>query len=167
MGTPHTRWREMHPVRAVRHHVEDALLAPPRDPPDVALDRRRARAPRKSSLVEADEPLLGRAKERGVLAAPAVRIGVVERPPRRRARPRAEMLDDLGIRVPDRETGEVLDLRDEAAGVVDRVVDRRARGLAEVVVLLAVPGRGVDEPGPLSIGDEVRGGDLASRSIHG
>ena len=67
----------------------------------------------------------------------------------------------FGIRVPDREPGEVLHVGDESAGVVDRVVDLEAERLPELVVLLAVTGRDVDEAGALVHPDEVRGGDRA------
>src|SRR5262249_37653828 len=68
--TPHALARD-DPLQAVRHHVVDAVLAPRRDPLHVPLDRLE-RACAKAPFVELDEPLLGGAEERGVLAAPAV-----------------------------------------------------------------------------------------------
>src|SRR5713226_8649043 len=144
----------------VRDHVEDSVLAPRRDPLDVTLDRvEDARA--EAMLVELDEPLLGRAEERRVLAAPAVRVRVVERALGDEHAERSEMLDDLGIRLPDGEAREALHVRDEATVVVDRVVDLEAQRPAELVVLLAMSRGDVDEPRARVHRDEVRGGDLA------
>ena len=74
---PHALARD-DPVGPVRDHVEDALLAPAGDPRRPRSGWRRAPLPQ-PVLVERDEPLLGGAEERRVLAAPAVRIGVAER----------------------------------------------------------------------------------------
>src|SRR6059036_124780 len=52
----------------MRHHVEDALLTPGRDPAHVVPDGAE-RALAQAVLVERDEPLLGRAEQRRVLAA--------------------------------------------------------------------------------------------------
>ena len=83
---PHALARDG-PVGAVRDHVVDALLAPARDPLHVACGSpSSARCAAAPCLVERDEPLLGGAEERRVLAAPAVRIGVRRAAPRRAAR---------------------------------------------------------------------------------
>ena len=55
----------------------------------------------------------------------------------------------------------MLDVRDEAPVVVDRIVDLESLALAELVVLLAVARRDVDEPGPGIHRHEVRGADDA------
>src|SRR5215467_9326318 len=157
--TPHALARD-DPLQAVRHHVVDAVLAPRRDPLHVPLDRLE-RAGAKAPFVELDEPLLGGAEERGVLAAPAVGVGVVERPLGDQHPRPLEVLDDLGIRLPNREPPEVLHIGDEASGVVHRVVDLEPERFPELVVLLAVAGRDVHEPGPLVDGDELRRGNLA------
>src|SRR5439155_1490601 len=136
------------------------LLSPRRDPLHVALDRlERSRA--ELLFVELDKPLLGRAEERRVLAAPAVWVRVVKRARRDEHPDRSEMVDDPGIRLPDREAGEVLHARDEAAVVVHRVEDREAERSAELVVLLAVAGRDVDEARALVHRHEVRRRDRA------
>ena len=98
-----------HPLGPVGDHVEDALLAPFRDPPDVVADRVE-RATAQPVLVERDEPLLGGAEQRRVLAAPAVRIRVIERHRRDERADAPQVLDDLRIRIPHREPGEALDL---------------------------------------------------------
>src|SRR2546425_6128191 len=148
------------PFEAVRHHVVDAILAPRGDPLDIPLDRLE-RVGAEIALVEVDEPLLGRAKERRVLATPAGRVRVVERALRDQHSHALEVLDDLGIRVPHREPREVLDVGDESPGVVYRIVDLEAERFAELVVFLAVPWCDVHEAGSLVHPDEVRSGDLA------
>src|SRR5216117_514854 len=149
----------------MRHHVEDALLTPGRDPAHVVPDGAE-RALAQPVLVERDEPLLGRAEQRRVLAAPAVRIRVRQGMLGRQRADLLEVGDDLRIRVPHREAGEVLDLGHEPAVVVDGVVDLQAERAAELVVFLAVPGRDVDEPGPGVHRDERRGGDFSGPAIH-
>ena len=133
------------PFGAVRDHVEDALLAPVRDPVDLVPDGVE-RALAQAVLVQRDEPLLGGAEERRVLAAPAMRIRVDQRDGRHERAGPLEVLDDLRVGVPDRETGEVRHLRDEAPVIVDGIVDRQADLLAQLVVLFAVPRGDVDEP---------------------
>src|SRR5881296_3701929 len=105
----------------MRHHVEDALLTPGRDPAHVVPDGAE-RALAQAVLVERDEPLLGRAEQRRVLAAPAVRIAVGERLLRHQRTPRLEVRDDLRIGLPYGQAREVLDLGHEPAVVVYRVV---------------------------------------------
>ena len=147
------------PVGAVGDHVGDALLAPGRDPlhggqggegllaqrPDGAAAR---------CLVQRDEPLLGRPEQRRVLAPPAVGIRVGERDLRDQRAALPEERDDPGVRLPDGEAREVRDLGDEPPVVVDRVVDRQPERPAELVVLLAVPRRDVDQAGPRVHRDE-------------
>ena len=148
------------PVRSVRDHVEDALLAPGGDPAHVASDGLQcARA--EAVLVEGHEPLLGGAEQRRVLAAPAVRVRVLERHLGHERADRPKVRDDLRIRLPHCQAGEVLDLRDEPPVVVDGVVDTQPQRAAEVVVFLAVARRDVHEAGAGVHGDERRGGDLA------
>src|SRR2546426_2618223 len=114
------------PLGPVRHHVVDALLAPRRDPLHVALDRLEdARA--EALLVELDEPLLRGTEERRVLAAPAVRIRVVEPPLGNQHPDRPEVFDDPRVGLPDGEPRKVLHSRDEAAVIVHRVEDRQSQ----------------------------------------
>ena len=77
------------PVGPVGDHVEDAVVTPRRDPLDLVVDRvtrRIAQCPRLAVgagddgfAVHADEPLRGGEKDHRVVAAPAVRILVLER----------------------------------------------------------------------------------------
>ena len=144
----------------MRDHVEDPLLAPRRDPLDVTLDRVEG-ARTKPELVELDEPLLGRTEERRVLAAPAVRVRVVERTLGDEHAERPEVLDDLRVGVPDGEPREALHPGDEAPVVIDRVVDLEPERPPELVVLLPVARGDVDQPRARIHRDERRGGHLA------
>src|SRR2546426_343776 len=158
--TPHALAGER-PVGPVCDHVEDALLAPGGDPAHVASNGlQRARA--ETLLVEGHEPLLGGTEERRVLAAPAVRIGMVEGHLGHQSTPGAEEVDDLGVRLPDRQPRKVLHLGDEPSVVVHGVVDLEAEGPSELVFLLAVAGSDVDEPGAGVHGDEVCSCDLSA-----
>ena len=68
------------PVRPRRDHVADALLAPRRIPLHF-LDRRQRVLAQRSAVddaIHADEPLLGRAENRRIMAAPAMRITVLD-----------------------------------------------------------------------------------------
>src|SRR4029077_6170073 len=78
--TPHALAREA-PVGARLDHAADAVLAPGRDPARLAdLDERVvAQRRRVLGLAEAREPLLGRPKDDGGLAAPAARVLVAQR----------------------------------------------------------------------------------------
>src|SRR5215472_4652204 len=100
------------PVGTMRDHVEDAVTAPGWDPGDLVLDGIK-RALAKPLLVQGDEPLLGGAEERGVLAAPAVRILVAERHLSHERADLPQVLDDPRIRLPHRHTAEELDLGQE------------------------------------------------------
>src|SRR5207248_9996137 len=75
---------------AVRHHVVDAVAAPRRNPPDVAVDGVERRLPQRAAaealrpgagrrLVQRDETLRGGEEDHRVVAAPAVWILVRER----------------------------------------------------------------------------------------
>ncbi len=85
MGTPPDALAGDAPVRAGGDHVGDALLAPGGVPLDLfdlvegALTEGGLGAVRGDhGRFHADEPLLGGADDDGVVAAPAVRIGVLE-----------------------------------------------------------------------------------------
>ena len=85
---------------------------------------------------------------------------MVERPLGDQHAQAPEVLDDLRVRLPHREPREVLHVGDESPGVVHGVVDLEPERLAELVVLLAVAGRDVDEAGSLVHRDELRRRDL-------
>ena len=76
-----------------------------------------------------------------------MRIRVVERHFGHERAALAQQRDDLRVRLPDGLAGEVLDVRHEAAVVVDRVVDLEPVLAPELVVLFAVTGRHVHEAG--------------------
>ncbi len=65
------------------------------------------------------------------------------------------------VGLPRRETGKMLHLGDEAPIVVDRVVDAQPERAAQLVVLFAVAGRDVHEPGTSVHRDERRRRDRA------
>ena len=114
---------------------------------------------RRPSLVERDEPLLGGAEERRVLAAPAVRVVVGDGDrgdERADARGGASMI--FGFASHTVSPAKSLDLRRRSGRRrPPGCRSRRPGRAAEVVVLLAVPGRGVHEPGARVHRHEVRG----------
>ena len=82
MGTPQTRCREMHQSGRRGDHVGDALLAPGRVPLHFLDLFQRARAQRavrrRAWRLHRDEPLLGGAEDHWIVAAPAMRIRVLD-----------------------------------------------------------------------------------------
>ena len=136
------------PVGAERDHRLDPRLAPVR----AASGPRRSPSsvrPRRSLWSTRDEPLLGRPEDHRLLAPPAVRIAVHER-----------LLVDRGAPTPssrstitrigreDLLAGQPLRrLGGEPARLVDRAQDRKLIGPAGLVVLGAVAGGRVDQPG--------------------
>ena len=110
-------------------------------------------------LVQRDEPLLGGAEERRVLAPPAVRIRVARTAPAASSAPARAQHGSMmrGLASHTVMPGEVLHLGDEAPVVVHRVVDLEPGLAPELVVLLAVAGRDVHEPGARVHGHEVGG----------
>ena len=150
------------PVGAVGDHAVDALLAPGRNP--LHLPDGLQRPLPEAVLLHGDEPLLGRPEQHRLLAAPAVRIGVLELLGVEQRPVRLELGDDRRIGLPDGHAGEVLDLGDESAVIVHRVVDREAVFHPRLVVLRAVARRRVDAAGPLVHGD-VPGGEDRRRSV--
>ena len=107
-------------------------------------------------VVHTDEPLVGGAEDRGIVAAPAVRIGVLDF---LETEQRAVVLEDVNderIAFPDGlsiqggrqmifETGGI----EEAAGGIDGAVDRQTVLHADDVIFLAVARGGVDGAGAL------------------
>ena len=80
MGTPHMRWREMHQSGRV------AIMLAMRSSPQagshftfaISSRARWRRVPPATWAFHGDEPLLGGAEDHGMVAAPAVRIGVLD-----------------------------------------------------------------------------------------
>src|SRR5438477_1339429 len=136
------------PVGAVLDHAADAFFAPRGNPPALRADRidgiQRRLADRRPAdvAVQRDPPLVGRAKDDRVLATPTVRVAVadLERTPAgiEQCARRAQLVDDLGIRLED-----VLALEPETrlAGesppVVHRCPDRQAVPDAHLKVVFA------------------------------
>src|SRR4051794_37997141 len=70
------------PVRASGYHVADAFLTPCRIPLDVVADLIESDAAERAAsdgAIHLDEPLFGGAEDDWIVAAPAMRIGVLER----------------------------------------------------------------------------------------
>src|SRR3972149_5060119 len=98
MGTPPAPLPRNAPVGPRQDHIRDPLLSPGRDPLDLSdlLQPPLAQV----VLFHRDEPLLGGADEGGILAPPAVGVGVGNRPARQKMPPQPQVLDDLGIGLP-------------------------------------------------------------------
>ena len=137
---PHSGWKSISSIRRVQRQVAQRA--------SVALRR----------LVDGDEPLLrARSEDHGRLAAPVVRVAVhVKRSDRGRGdRDSRRCSVTAVVGVPHAHAAQPLRHGVVVRAVVlDRAVDRRAlRADARVVVLGAVPGRGVHEPGAVLEGD--------------
>ena len=99
MGTPHTLWREMHQSGRV------AIIFEMRCSPDAGvplhfldgIQRLLAQA----VPVHADKPLLGSPENRRVMAAPAVRVAVLDLARRRQGLGVAEQVHHDGVSFPD------------------------------------------------------------------
>ena len=156
MGTPQTRCREMHQSGAAGDHVGDALFAPLRHPVDAA-GWRRARAARRSLLSMPMNHCSVARKMVGVVAAPAMRIGVLDLARCASSAPCSFRISmTIGIGFPDglaeqfRGQMALGALRiEEAAGGIHRAIDLEAVLHADDVIFLAVSGRGVDRAGAL------------------
>ena len=89
------------PVGARLDHAADAVLAPGRDPLRLRDLGQRAVAQRRlvGGVAETGEPLLGRAEDDRVVAAPAVRVLVAHRLARlvQQEAARRQIADDLGL----------------------------------------------------------------------
>ena len=150
MGTPQLRWRLMH-HRALLDHGADAVRGVLRVPADLVVDRV-ARLIAQAGLVHGDEPLVGRAEQHRVLAAPAVRVAVRDLHLGHEHAAVAEVLDDVrvgldGVHAGERAAGAegVADV--EPAVVVHGHADVHTLLHAHVVVVDAVAGRVVDDAG--------------------
>src|SRR5947199_405186 len=96
------------PVGAILDHQRDPLLAPLRVPLNVMNLLQGLLT--KALVVHRDEPLLGRAEDHRVLAAPAVRVRVRDRLAREEDAAVAQQLDDLRVRFEDLKPCPVLDV---------------------------------------------------------
>ena len=166
MGTPQTRWREMHQSGRRGDHVGDALFAPGGHPADLLDGFERALA--EIVALHADEPLLGGAEDGRVVAAPAVRIGVGDLLEAAERVVRFQDFDDDGVGFPNGFADDFFGQASrgafgviEAAGGIDRAEGRDAVLAADDVVFLSVAGGGVDGAGALFerdvIGEDAEG----------
>ncbi len=128
------------PVRAVGHHAVDAVAAGRRHPAHLRVDgidsrlpQRRQVRPRRSGRVQApqrlvhrDEPLCGRQEDDRVVAAPAMRIRVVEGLPVPEPPTVEQSPFDGGVGVEDACSAEELDVLQEVAARPDRGIDLQA-----------------------------------------
>src|SRR5216683_2858531 len=160
------------PVGARGDHVGDSLLAPGGVPDDLGdlVEGALTEGGLGALLVEhrrfhADEPLLGGADDDGVVAAPAVRVGVLEAGGAEDGSFFSQEVDDDGVRFEDGEaligfaTGVAL-----TAGVVDVLDFRQVVALAGVEVVDAMGGSGVDGSGAL-VGGDVLGDDAEDLAV--
>ncbi len=151
---PHPLARQA-PVGAVLDHAADAVAAPVRHPGGVVDLGQRALA--QLGVVDRDEPLRGGAEQDRPLAPPAVGVAVAQRLARlvEQVAGLVQVFDDVGVGVPRLAAGPARHLVGELAGVVERRVRLEPVVHAGDVVLGAVAGRGVDQPGALLEGDVV------------
>ena len=155
IGTPHARWREMHQSGRLAIMFDMPLAAPRRQPPTsrstassaAGAQRRVGRGQAAPSI--ADEPLRRRQEDHRVVAAPAVRIRVLERLAVPQPPAFLERLLDLRVRVEHALPAEELDRVEEVAARADRRVDLEAVLHAGLEVVAAVAGRGVHGAGAL------------------
>ena len=119
IGTPHTRWREMH------QSGREAIMFEMRSSPQAGIQRDLLdgieRGAAQIVALHADEPLLGGAEDGRVVAAPAVRIAVRDLFVRRSSAPWAlQNVDDDRVGFPD---GLADDLFGQAAGRAFGVIE--------------------------------------------
>ena len=95
------------------------------------------------SLVHSDEPLRRGAKNHRVLATPAMRIAMVVLFTEQQHAALAHEFHDHIIRIEHTLAGEVLHLRRESPGVVDRAIDLQTVTLADDEVVVTVTRRRV------------------------
>ena len=179
MGTPQMRWREMHQSGRVAIMLE-MRSSPQAGSQMTCLISSRARWRKVVADAfggdhrgfHADEPLLGGADDDGVVAAPAVGVGVLEGGGAEECAFFFEKLDDDGVGFEDGEVfvglGDVASAEAAgvalAAGVVDVLDLGEVVALAGVEVVDAVGGCGVDGSGAL-VGGDVVGGDTEDAAV--
>jgi hypothetical protein len=120
-------------------------------------------------VVDDHEPLLGGAEDHRLPAPPAVRIGVREARSRKETALLTEPLDDVVVHLEHAATHEGLRSPGEATGLVHRGSDFEPGALPHGEVLLAVPRRGVHQPGAVFHAHERRPvdhrGGIAPRTL--
>ena len=154
IGTPQARWREMHQSGRV------AIMLPMRSSPQDGIPfhflDRFERVLAQVVAVHADEPLFGGAEDGGVVAAPAMRIAVLDLAHRQQRAGALQDFDDDRVAFPDGLAEQFFGQLawrafglEEAAGAVDGAIHRESVLDADHVVFLTVAGSGVHCAGAL------------------
>ena len=179
MGTPQMRWRLMH--QSGRVAIMLVMRSLPQAGSQTTLSISSMASWRKVVFVpscaldrgfEADEPLLGGAEDDGVVAAPAMGVGVLQVGG---GQQRAALLkhgDDDGIGGPDLHAlkggrsgmGPGVGIDMDVAGGIDAAGGVEAVALAGVEVVCAVGGSGVDGAGA-GVGGDVGGQDAEDAAV--
>ena len=128
-------------------HVPQPVVHPLAHVGGRPLDGRVRLEERLPDLVHRDQPVVGDPPDQRRVAAPAVRIAVLVLAGVDEEAVLGEPADDLVGRLRRREPVQPAVVVVEAAGLVDRHQDREVVDLPELEVLLARPGRDVDDPG--------------------
>ena len=162
-GTPESVAADRPVAGALQPAAELAVAHVERDPVDVLVGLDQAvlevgdlHVPARHGLV--DDRRVG---------APAMRVVVVDRVVADELVLVAEALGDDRVGLEHVGADHVGDLRGVAAGVVDGRHQHDAVGLAHPLVVLAVAGRGVHDPGAVLVGDEVVGEDAERVGVAG
>ena len=148
------------PIGAAGDHIGDALFAPCGNPTHFADGLQGLLA--KIVALHADEPLLGGAENGGVVAAPAMRVGVRKLLQAAKGVMRLQDLDHDRVSFPDRLADNLFGQAArsafgmvETAGGIHRAECGDAVLTADCIILLAVTGRGVDGAGALLQSDVI------------
>ena len=149
-----------HPVGPVCDHVRDSLFAPGWEPLHV-LDGVECVLPQ-IVAIHADEPLVGAAKDGGVVAAPAMRVRVLVIRLLEQGSMGLEDPDDDRVRFPDGLANELIGQDaacafgvEKLAGGIDRAIGGNAVELRDDEVVHAVTGSGMDSASTGFEGDVV------------
>ncbi len=134
------------PVGAQAHRLADAVLGRGRLPAHRAVDQGEG-AVAMAVVVDDHEPLVGGAEDDRLAAAPAVRIGMDEARGGEDAAALGEPAHDVVVDLEHAAAHERLGAGGEAARLVHRAQQAQALARADLEVLLAVAGRGVDQAG--------------------
>ena len=141
------------PVGPGLDHSVDAILAPRRHPLHL-FDFFQCPLPQ-PVVLQVDEPLLGRAEDERVMAAPTMRIGVLDFLRAHQMAALAQQSNNVGVGLEDLLAAISLQPLGQAALCVHRAVNLQPILLAGLKVLGAVAGGGVDDAGTLLQGDVV------------
>ena len=141
------------PVGPVRHHAADPLFAPGGEPLHAGDGVERPLPQR--AAVERDEPLRGGEEDDRAVAAPAVRVGVLDVGPLPQPALLGESRLHARVGLEDAQPAEQLHIVREVAARPDRRVDVETVADARPEVVGPVAGGGMDGAGALIEGDVV------------